>query len=140
MRVDGDYYFDEFLSNGGASSDGAVVNFLSEKIGTRFAFDGNPFGCSLVGIFVTQLIVKSVPYRFLNEHYERTEIESVERGDNGEAGFVSTSELKGCTPKSCSATENAFISSSPFVPNHASILPITERNITSKTDIIHVAI
>ncbi len=50
VRFDGDYYFDEFLSNGGASSDGAVVNFLSEKIGARFAFDGNPFGCSTLAV------------------------------------------------------------------------------------------
>ncbi len=44
VRFDGDYYFDEFLSNGGASSDSAVVNFLSEKIGASFSFEGTPFG------------------------------------------------------------------------------------------------
>ncbi len=50
VRFDGDYYFGEFLLNGGASSDSAVVNFLSEKIGASFSFEGNPFGCSTLAV------------------------------------------------------------------------------------------
>ena len=50
VRFDGDYYFDEFILNGGASSDSEVVGFLSGKIGTRFSFSGNPFGCSTLAV------------------------------------------------------------------------------------------
>lgn len=31
MEVKGDYYFEEFLANGGASTDGLVSGFLSKK-------------------------------------------------------------------------------------------------------------
>ena len=36
MEVKGDYYFDEFLASGGASSDGMVSSFLSKKISKGF--------------------------------------------------------------------------------------------------------
>jgi len=36
MEVEGDYYFDEFLAQGGASSDGEVSAFLSKKISRGF--------------------------------------------------------------------------------------------------------
>ncbi len=50
VRFDGDYYFDEFLGSGGASSDSAVVNFLSGKLGVKVAFSGNPFGCTTLAV------------------------------------------------------------------------------------------
>lgn len=56
VRYDGDYGFDRFLSEGGASSDQEVVSFLTENIlsGTRAPegmdvdFCGNVFGCSTI--------------------------------------------------------------------------------------------
>lgn len=49
MEVRGDYHFDEFLSRGGASSDGEVAAFLTEKISKGFysvPAEGGPHGCS----------------------------------------------------------------------------------------------
>lgn len=50
VRYDGDYGFDRFLSEGGASSDQEVVSFLTEDLlsGTDVDFRGNVFGCSTV--------------------------------------------------------------------------------------------
>ena len=50
VRFDGNYYFDDFLTNGGASSDSEVVAFLSGKLGANFSFSGNPFGCSTLAV------------------------------------------------------------------------------------------
>lgn len=73
-----EHYFDEFLENGGASSDAEVVKFLSEKIiSSRLSFGNMPFGCSTISVkdengdqlfgrnfdwnHCNALIVKSVP-------------------------------------------------------------------------------
>ncbi|MCI9421876.1 MAG: linear amide C-N hydrolase [Dorea sp.] len=53
VRHIGDYGFDEFLEQGGASSDAEVVSFLLESgiadFGTLL-FGGNPFGCSTLAV------------------------------------------------------------------------------------------
>lgn len=53
VKYEGDYGFDEFLANGGASSDGDVVKFLSQKIlsgRNRLSFGEMPFGCSTISV------------------------------------------------------------------------------------------
>lgn len=50
VRYEGDYGFDEFLSNGGASSDGEVIGFLKENLlgDLDLGFMGEIFGCSTI--------------------------------------------------------------------------------------------
>lgn len=50
VRYEGDYGFDEFLSNGGASSDKEVAGFLAENLpgNPDLGFAGKIFGCSTV--------------------------------------------------------------------------------------------
>jgi len=48
----GDDGFEDFLAEGGATSDAAVAHFLSERMDTTVALSGTPFGCST-------LVVKS---------------------------------------------------------------------------------
>lgn len=53
ISFEGDYGFDTFLENGGASSDSAVVDFLSgELLGHVFglAFKSDGFGCSTLSV------------------------------------------------------------------------------------------
>lgn len=53
VRHEGDYGFDEFLAQGGASSDAEVVSFLMENGMADFGnllFGGNPFGCSTLAV------------------------------------------------------------------------------------------
>lgn len=53
VRYDGDYWFDRFLEQGGASSDSDVVNFLSRQMGVGEAqpiFQINGFGCSTLAV------------------------------------------------------------------------------------------
>ena len=53
VRYEGSYGFDEFLEQGGASSDEEVVEFLSSQVGsniTQLIFGGNPFGCSTLSV------------------------------------------------------------------------------------------
>ena len=52
VRYDGDYGFDKFLSAGGASSDGEVIDFLSKNLlsDMDLGFLGNIFGCSTVAV------------------------------------------------------------------------------------------
>lgn len=53
VKFEGDYGFDEFLENGGASSDSDVVEFLSEKIlmgRDRLSVGEMSFGCSTVSV------------------------------------------------------------------------------------------
>ncbi|MBO5070183.1 MAG: linear amide C-N hydrolase [Roseburia sp.] len=50
VRYEGDYGFDEFLTQGGASSDSEVVAYLSEHLlsGFDLRFLGDVFGCSTI--------------------------------------------------------------------------------------------
>lgn len=51
LEIRGDYHFEEFLSAGGASSDGEVSAFLSEKISRGFytaPVEGASHGCSVL--------------------------------------------------------------------------------------------
>lgn len=52
VRYYGDYGFDRFLSEGGASSDQEVVGFLTENLlsGMDVGFNGNVFGCSTIAV------------------------------------------------------------------------------------------
>lgn len=53
VRHAGDYGFDLFLEQGGASSDAEVVSFLMESGAADFGnllFGGNPFGCSTLSV------------------------------------------------------------------------------------------
>lgn len=53
VRHSGDYGFDEFLAQGGASSDAEVVSFLMESGMADFGnllFGGNPFGSSTLAV------------------------------------------------------------------------------------------
>ena len=53
VRHSGDYGFDEFLAQGGTSSDAEVVSFLMESGMADFGnllFGGNPFGCSTLAV------------------------------------------------------------------------------------------
>lgn len=51
VQYDGDYGFDDFIAQGGASSDSEVVSFLTNRIISNisnFSFSGIPFGCSTI--------------------------------------------------------------------------------------------
>ncbi len=50
VKFEGDYGFDDFLSQGGASSDSEVVKFLSDNVLPLegLSFGGAPFGCSTI--------------------------------------------------------------------------------------------
>lgn len=50
VKYSGDYSFDEFLAQDGASSDAEVVAFLSQNIlsAAGLSFGGSPFGCSTI--------------------------------------------------------------------------------------------
>ncbi len=53
VRYDGDYGFDEFLSEGGASSDGVVVAYLAENVLSGLDLGdllGGIFGCSTIAV------------------------------------------------------------------------------------------
>lgn len=53
VKYEGDCGFDEFLSNGGASSDAEVITYLTEKVlsGTdRISFGKMDFGCSTISV------------------------------------------------------------------------------------------
>lgn len=53
VRHSGDYGFDKFLAQGGASSDAGVVSFLMDNNMADFGkllFGGNPFGCSTLAV------------------------------------------------------------------------------------------
>lgn len=53
IRFDGDYGFEEYLAQGGASSDAGVADFLMGYLpgeAVRFLLGGNPFGCSTVSV------------------------------------------------------------------------------------------
>ncbi len=53
VKYEGDCGFEEFLSNGGASSDGDVVKFLSQRLlsgRTSLSFGEMPFGCSTISV------------------------------------------------------------------------------------------
>lgn len=53
VRYEGDYGFDEFLTQGGAGSDQAVAEYLTNSIsdgGLKVLFGGNPFGCSTLSV------------------------------------------------------------------------------------------
>lgn len=51
VKYEGDYGFEEFLVNGGASSDEGVVKYLSQNVlpsASGFSFGNMPFGCSTI--------------------------------------------------------------------------------------------
>ena len=53
VRYDGDYGFDEFLSQGGASSDGEVVKYLADNLLSGLDLGdllGSVFGCSTISV------------------------------------------------------------------------------------------
>lgn len=53
VRYDGDYGFDSFLEQGGASSDEEVVEYVSSRLASNLPellFGGNPFGCSTLSV------------------------------------------------------------------------------------------
>ncbi len=53
VKYEGDYGFEEFLENGGASSDGDVVKFLSKRLlsgRASLSFGKMPFGCSTISV------------------------------------------------------------------------------------------
>jgi predicted choloylglycine hydrolase len=53
VKFDGDYGFDDYLSQGGASSDAEVIDFLTKKVFLREAgleLRGNGFGCSTLSV------------------------------------------------------------------------------------------
>ncbi len=52
VRHEGDYGFDEFLSRGGASTDGEVVRFMAENLlgNQDLGFSGDIFGCSTITV------------------------------------------------------------------------------------------
>ena len=52
VKYEGDYGFEEFLANGGASSDEDVVKFLSQRLlsGRNLSFGEMPFGCSTISV------------------------------------------------------------------------------------------
>lgn len=52
VKYEGDYGFEEFLENGGASSDEDVVKYLSGVLSGAdgFSFGNMPFGCSTVSV------------------------------------------------------------------------------------------
>lgn len=56
VRYDGDYRFDEFLTQGGASSDGEVVTYLAENLLSGLNLGdliGGIFGCSTIAVHNT---------------------------------------------------------------------------------------
>ncbi len=52
VKYEGDHGFEEFLADGGASSDGDVVKFLSKRLlsGQNPSFGEIPFGCSTISV------------------------------------------------------------------------------------------
>ncbi len=53
VKYEGDYGFEEFLATGGASSDGDVVKFLSQRLlsgRASLSFGEMPFGCSTISV------------------------------------------------------------------------------------------
>lgn len=52
VRYEGNYGFDEFLSGGGASTDGEVIQYLAEDLleGLDLGFVGEIFGCSTITV------------------------------------------------------------------------------------------
>lgn len=46
----GDDGFEDFLTSGGASSDGDVIRFLAQRLAADFSLGGNPFGCSTLAV------------------------------------------------------------------------------------------
>ena len=53
VRYDGDYWFDIFLEQGGASSDSGVIDFLTGRLqmgAGKPAFQTNGFGCSTLAV------------------------------------------------------------------------------------------
>lgn len=53
VRYEGNYGFDDFLQQGGASSDGQVVEYLVSQLSSNIPdllFGGNPFGCSTISV------------------------------------------------------------------------------------------
>lgn len=53
VRYEGDYGFDSFLEQGGASSDEEVVEYVSSRLASNLPellFGGNPFGCSTLSV------------------------------------------------------------------------------------------
>lgn len=52
VKYEGDYGFEEFLANGGASSDEGVVKYLSGVLSgvDGFSFGRMPFGCSTISV------------------------------------------------------------------------------------------
>lgn len=52
VQYNGEYGFDEYLAQGGASSDAEVVSFLMGYLSLEDAlsFGGNPFGCSTISV------------------------------------------------------------------------------------------
>lgn len=53
VRYDGDYWFDRFLAQGGASNDSDVVNFLTDQLQlgeTKPIFQKTGFGCSTLAV------------------------------------------------------------------------------------------
>ncbi len=53
VKYEGNSMFNEFLAQGGASSDAAVVAFLSQNLfsgANGLSFDGMPFGCSTISV------------------------------------------------------------------------------------------
>lgn len=52
VKYEGDYGFEEFLANGGASSDEDVVKYLSGVLSdaNNFSFGNIPFGCSTISV------------------------------------------------------------------------------------------
>lgn len=57
VRYEGDYGFDSFLEQGGASSDEEVVEYVSSRLASNLPellFGGNPFGCSTLSVKSTE--------------------------------------------------------------------------------------
>ncbi len=53
VKYEGAYGFDEFLSQGGASTDAEVVSYLTTNVlsgANAFSFNGIPFGCSTISV------------------------------------------------------------------------------------------
>lgn len=53
VRYEGNYGFDEFLAQGGASSDEGVAEYVGSQLSSNIPellFGGNPFGCSTISV------------------------------------------------------------------------------------------
>lgn len=53
VKYEGDYGFDRFLANGGATSDAQVAEFLKQNVlanTNKINFEGLPFGCSTLSV------------------------------------------------------------------------------------------